>query len=205
MFFKKSAAEGILYRNSFLYMLVTFVKLRSKNNLRFQIASQFISPGESVLDVASGGGWLRDYIPDSCRYTCVEVGDAFIQSLTKRGVSFIKMNLHQGMGELKQNYDTVVMIISLYQFRYTSLDQLMSQFKEIANKVVIVEEVSISENNKLTIKDKVLNYLCQSEHFMPTKILTAHAFSAICKKHGYEVKIDAHKNNYMIATYTGAY
>lgn len=202
MLLKKTASEGILYRNTFLYMLVTFLKLRSKKNLRFQIAAQHISPGESVLDVASGGGWLRDYLSATCTYTCIEVGDAFIQSLTKRDVRFIKMNLHQGMSELITKYDTVVMIISLYQFRHTSLDQLMDQFKKIANKVVIIEEVSLSESDELTIKDKILNFLCKTEYFMPTKILSAHEFSAICEKHGYEVKIDSRKNNYMIATYT---
>jgi len=198
--------EGILYRSNFLYALQTFLKLRGNNKLRFEIAAQFISPGESVLDVASGGGWLRDHIPASCSYTCVEVGDAFIQSLTKRDVKFIKANLHQGIGELKTKYDTVVMIISLYQFRHTSLDQLMEQFKEIANKkVVIVEEVSVAENNGLTIKDKVLNYLCRTEYFTPTKILSAHEFSAICEKHGYAVTVDSRRNQYMIATYAGVH
>lgn len=203
MALKKSVSEGILYRNAFLYMLVTLFKLGSKKNLRFQIAAQYISAGESVLDVASGGGWLRDYIPASCSYTCIEMGDAFTKSLAKRNVSFMKMNLHQGIDGLKTKFDTAVMIISLYQFRHTSIDQLLEQFKEVANKVVIVEEVSALENNELTIKDKALNYLCKTEYFMPTKILSAHEFRAICEKHGYEVKIDSRKNSYMIATCAG--
>lgn len=201
MIFKKTIFAGILYRSNLLYAFQTFLKLRSKKSLRFQIAAQYISPGESVLDVASGGGWLRDYIPASCSYTCIEVGDAFIQSLTRRNVKFLKMDLHQGMGELKTKFDTVVMIISLYQFRHTSLEQLLDQFKEIANKVVIVEEVSLLENNGLTVKDIVLNYLCQTEYFMPTKILSAHEFRTICEEHGYVVKIDSRRNSYMVATY----
>jgi hypothetical protein len=199
----KLKSEGILYKNSFFYMLVTFLKLRGNKNLRFQIAARHILPGQSVLDVASGGGWLRDYIPATCSYACIEVGDAFIQSLAKRQVNFVKMDLHQGMGELAGRYDVCVMLISLYQFRHTSADLLMRQFKEVANKVVIVEEVADSEVGGLTVKDKILNYLCRTEYFVPTKILSEHQFRELCKKHGYDVSVDERKKNYMIATHAG--
>ncbi len=182
--------RGIHYRNCFIYELFTFLKLGIRCHLRYNIAAQYIVSGESVLDVCAGTGRFCGYLPRGCNYFTIEASDGFIPMLSKRSKKNIKINLHEGI-EIGRFFrvDVVVMLISLCQFRDTSMNQLLEGFKRIAQKkVVIIEDVLASKDEHRSLKRKIMNYLCAEDYFLPLRLFSFEEFRAVMLRHNYICK-----------------
>lgn len=207
--------KGLLYNNVLFYELITKIKLGGKSNLRYQIVSKYVEPNDSVLDVCAGTGEFKKYIPKNCEYYAVERSENFSQYLQKKNITNFFINLHDGL-KIDRKFDTIVMIISLYSFKNTNIDNLITSLKKIANKrVVILEEVFItppepSEFNLNVRKFRyisliqkigalVTNYLCCTSYFKNTSLFHRNEFLELIKKH--QFKCQEYQNLYTVALY----
>ena len=178
-------ARGSHYQNPLIYNFFTFFKLREQYQLRFQIAAQYIRPGESILDVCAGFGEFKDFLPSSCPYAVIEASPVFSRQLAKRHIPYHVQNLHNGMDLKIPPVDVITMIISLCQFQETSLHHLLEDFKKIAQKVVIVEDV---QNKTPRFVEKVRDYLCATDYYRPMRLFSAEEFQTVMEDHGYRCK-----------------
>ena len=178
--------KGIHYTNSCAYKLQTFCKLRSQYCKRFEIASNYINEGEEVLDICAGTGELRKFLPRKCKYNAVEASTSFASLMARDCIDCSIIDLHEGIGSFKRKADVVVMIISLCQFRNTSVDSLLEDLKRIARRVVIVEDVIPKKTNMRGFIDKAMNYFCATDFYRPTELLTRTEFESLMRDHGYE-------------------
>lgn len=197
--FLDSTIKGVHYRNWFVYKLITYAKLGFKYNLRFKIASEYIKEGESVLDVCSAFGELGKFLPKGCSYCCLDMSSEFLSFLSSKEVKFISTNLHNGLNLENLKADVLVMIISLYQFRNTSAHVLLEKFKEVAGKVVIVEDVLERKRRKNSFVQKLINYLSSREYYFPTELFTVDEFEQLMRQHQYTCKKQT--NRYMVGYY----
>ena len=179
---KTISARGIHYQSPPIYEFFTLLKLRRDYRLRYQIAAQFIKPGESVLDVCAGYGEFRKFIPRSCDYQALEASLAFNKELARKKIPYQRKNLHEGLDTQVPAVDVAVMLISLCQFQNTTLHPLLEDFKKIARKVIIVEDV---QNKTPRFVEKFRDYLCATEYYLPMKLFSADQFEAAMKQHGY--------------------
>ena len=179
---KTISVRGIHYQSPPVYDFFTLLKLRRDYHLRYRIAAQYIKPGESVLDVCAGYGEFRKFIPLSCRYQAVDASPSFVRELARRDIPYRFENLHDGLDTKIPAVDVLVMIISLCQFQNTSLEKLLEDFKKIASKVVIVEDV---QNKTPWFVEKFRDYLCATDYYLPMQLFSADQFQAVMKQHGY--------------------
>ncbi len=177
--------KGIHYRNAFIYSLLTFLKLGRDFSLRYKIASEYIKPGDFVLDVCAGVGRLADFLPQDCKYLAIEASPEFAAILSRRGLDCKKVDLHTGTMPAGLRTDVAVLIISLCHFRQTSLDILLESFKKISRKVVIVEDVLLKKRGKNSLLQKAMNYFCSTAYFLPMELFTITEFEQAMRKHSY--------------------
>jgi cyclopropane fatty-acyl-phospholipid synthase-like methyltransferase len=179
--------KGIHYNNLAVYNTLTFLKLGFDYYTRFKIASGYIKPGESVLDLCAGDGSLSRFLPSGCRYECVELSPAFSSRLSNRSIPNHKINLHEGITGLEQKFDAAVMLISLCHFRETSIHSLLEELKNTAKRVIIIEDVLPSKRAKNTLLQRTMNYLCSTNYYVPLELFTADNFGRVMDEHGYTV------------------
>lgn len=177
--------KGQYYQNPYIYNFLTFLKLWKDCSLRFEIARANVEEGQSVLDVCGGTGRLREFLPSGCSYACVDASSGFGPALLKQGIKYIQTDLHNGVDIKRLKSDVVIMVVSLYQFRHTSMHDLLESFKDIAKKVVIVEDVLPQGKVEKTLKKKIINYLCAVEYFQPLELFSAQEFKDVMRAHGY--------------------
>lgn len=179
--------KGAHYRSEFLYNALALLKLGSGYRLRYQIAAHSIKPGEFVVDVCSGPGQLKDFIPKSCGYLAMDASPEFLSSLKKKGASSILQDLHKGWPPSVPVADVIVMVISLCQFRDTSADRLLESFKTAGKRVVIVEDVLSRARGKSSWLQRAMNYLCATDFYVPVTSWYTHSeFEQLMQHHGYQ-------------------
>lgn len=194
-----SLIKGAHYRSEFLYKTLALLKLGFEFGLRFQIAARYINPGESVVDVCAGPGQLRDFIPD-CAYTAIEASPKFLSALQKKGAHIIPVNLHKGWPPTAPVFDVLVTVISLCQFRDTSVQGLLESFKKAAKRVVIVEDVLRHSRGKGSLVQKAMNYLCETDYYVPVASwYTRPEFEQLMRDHGYQC--ESVSSRYMVGLY----
>lgn len=178
--------RGAHYRSEFLYNAFTLLKLGWNFHLRYQIVAQYIKPAESVIDVCSGSGRLKDFISKDCTYTAIEASPEFLSILQRKNIDHIAWNLHTGWPQSALAADVIVMVISLCQFRKTSADLLLESFKKVARRVVIVEDVLSRPRNEESLFQQTINYLCATEYYVPVAWYTRSEFAELMRNHGYQ-------------------
>lgn len=195
--------KGMHYTSSRAYKLQTFCKLREQYSKRFEIAAEYISHGETILDVCAGTGELAKFLPQGCSYMAVEASLSFAAEMEKNCIGCNVLDLHKGISLRSKKFDTIAMIISLCQFRNTSVSSLLEDMKEISRKVVIVEDVLKKKTMTRKIVDKAMNYLCATGFYVPTELFTRTEFANLMQSHGYQY-IQADKR-YAVGLYQRAY
>lgn len=193
--------KGIHYRNIHVYNFLTWLKLRSEYNLRYKIARSYINAGESVLDVCSGPGKLKEFIPLGCEYMAMEASPQFISNLLKQGIKTSSFNLHQGLPADNLKVDVVVMLISLCQFRQTSLNRLLEDFKRIGKRIVIIEDVLSRRRSMKNFIQRIMNFLCGQDYFIPMELFTVDEFKKTMQAHRYEYR--PYNQRYHVGCYGG--
>jgi hypothetical protein len=191
--------KGCHYRSEWLYNILDLFKRGAGYNARFHIAARHVVAGDAVLDVCSGTGRFREFISPACHYTAVDASPEFCRALEKKNVSRIICDLHQGIPADVPGCDVIVMIISLVQFRKTSAGRLLEDFKKIAGRVVIVEEILPCPRPEHSWFQKVVNYLCATDYYVPVAWYTRQDFEELMRRHGYRCeRIGEH---YMVGCY----
>lgn len=175
-------ARGSHYQSPPVYKFFSALKLRENYDLRYRLAAQYLKVGESVLDVCAGLGEFKGFLPEGCSYRALEASRPFLRKLAGQGIFSFRIDLHKDNGEIPLT-DSIVMIISLYQFRDTTVPHWLETFKTKAKKVIIVEETATLRRSPL--RDSLSNYLCAADYFRPTRLFTRKEFSTIMCRYGY--------------------
>ena len=196
--YMKDLFKGLHYRSPNVYNFLDFVKLGFDVNRRYTIAAKHIRPGEAVLDVCSGTGALKGFLPSGCSYQTLEASDQFCKILKKKGIPYVCCNLHQGIENIPAS-EVIVMIISLAQFRKTSAGLLLEHFKNIAKRVIIIEEVLNKPRSEENLYQRTVNYLCAQDYYVPTSWFTGQEFSQLMTSHGYQCQKMTER--YWVGTY----
>lgn len=178
--------RGIHYRNQWFYYLQNLTKLGPEYGRRFKIAAGYVKPGESVLDLCAGPGELQRYLPAGCSYQGVEASPQFVRILRNKHVPVIAQDLHQGLKAEGLKVDVAVMIVSFCHFQHTSGGELLETLKKTAKRVVIVEDVLAKLRGERSFRQKMMNYLCQTEYYRPIELFTADEFQDFMQRHGYD-------------------
>ncbi len=177
--------KGLHYRSRLFYNTCDFLKLGTNRNLRYKIAARYINSKQSVVDVCAGTGTLKKFLLKDCSYEAIEASTEFLKVLELKGIKCQCLNLHQELSPGKYWGDVIVMIISLSQFRKTSVDKLLEYFKGAAGRVVIIEEVLSSPRLEKSFYQGMVNHLCANEYYIPVVWYTSGEFEEVMKAHGY--------------------
>jgi hypothetical protein len=177
--------QGLHYRNRWFYDAQNKFKLGKDHDLRFRIAAQHIKPGESVLDLCSAFGQFKDYLPEGCRYQCVEASPDFVSILKRHKIPVLVHDLHTSMDMPDLKVNAAVMIVSLCQFRDTTAGEILESLKKIADRAIIVEDVLPKPRGEKVFLQKAMNYFCQTEYYRPIELFTADEFFGLMDRHGY--------------------
>jgi len=191
--------KGYHYRSAWFYNVADLFKRGAAYNARFRIAARHVRPGDAVLDVCSGTGRFRGFIPADCPYTAVEASPEFCRVLGKKRIGRIMTDLHQGLPADVPRHDVAVMIISLVQFRKTSAGRLLEAFKKASGRVVIVEEVLPCPRPEYSWFQKVVNYLCATDYYVPVSWYARGDFEELMRRHGY--RCERTGGHYMVGYY----
>lgn len=88
----------------------------------YEVITQWIAPGEKVLDLGCGDGSLLKYLKDA-RNTFgygVEIADEKIQACVRNGVNAIQSDLESGLSTFESNsFDFVILSQTLQAMRHT--------------------------------------------------------------------------------------
>jgi hypothetical protein len=123
-----------------------------------------------------------------CKYFCIEKSPQFQAGLTKKKIRYYDINLHDGIAGIDSKFDVIVMIISLCQFRPTSINSLLEDFKKIARKVIIVEEALDRRRKMGCLRQRLMDYLGAVEYYIPCELFTFGEFEDMVKDHNYLFK-----------------
>jgi hypothetical protein len=118
--------------------------------------------------------------------------------LAAKNIPFYSQNLHQGLRDIPK-FEVITMVISLCQFRNTSLHQLLEDFKKIAEKIVIVEDVLPDGKRTPPIVERFRDHLCATDYYLPMQLFTAKDFQSLMDQHGYECY--AYNDRYWVGRY----
>ena len=167
--------------------MLDFLKRGWRRDERYRIAARYVRPGESVLDVCAGPGRLQKFLPKNSSYVAMDGSPQFLSQVWQKGVATVLWNLHQGWPQKTPQTDVIVMIISLSQFRDVSAGALLENFKKGAKRVVIVEEVLERKRSRASFIQKIINYLCGTDYYIPVSSwYTRQEFSQLMRDHGYQ-------------------
>lgn len=192
--------KGSHFRSEFLYNALALLKLGKEYHLRFKIAARYVRPDESVIDVCSGAGRLRGFIPEDCSYTAIDASPEFLSALKKKNVKTIACDLHAGWPSSVPESDVITMVIALSQFRNTSADILLEAFKKAAKRVVIVEDVLARPRKEGSLIQRAMNYLCGTDYYVPVSSwYTCSEFERLMLDHGYQCETVS--SRYMVGLY----
>lgn len=194
-----SFLRGAHYRSEMFYHFLTLLTLGKDCGLRYRIAAEYVNPGESLWDVCAGTGRLKNFLPEGCSYMALESSPEFLSVLGKRGINHIVWNFHKGWPENIPPADVVIMLISLYQFRKTSVDHLLESFKTAARRVVIVEDVLPRPGGEKSPVQRLMNYLCAAECYLPVTRFARAEFEQLMRRHGY--RWERTSGRYMVGLY----
>lgn len=187
--------KGVHYKSAFTYRLLTFLKLKTQYHTRHKIAAEYLKGATSVVDICAGEGALKEFLPVDCGYSAVEQSEKFISILRSKDIGVSKINLHNNdITEIIEN-QSVVMVISLSHFRNSCADRLLETFKNVAERVVIVEDVLQKKRPKHSALQKVMNYLCGEEF----DLYTFNEFKAHMESHNYSCL--KYNNRYAVGLY----
>ena len=180
--------KGIRYRNAFVYNFLMLLKYRNNQNLRYKIVAEYIKPGDSVIDFCSGDGGLKKLLPYGCSYAGIEASPEFAAVLSKKNIKCHMVNLHNGLSISNLESDICVMLISLCQFRSTSVDSLLDSLKTVARRVVILEKVAKKKVSEESFIYRMNHYLCATDYYIMVQEFTTEEFKKIMERHGYKSK-----------------
>ena len=144
----------------------------------------------------------KKYLANSCDYMAVEASLEFASILSKRKIKYFQLNLHEGLNIVLKKVDVITMIISLCQFRDTSMHDLLECFKRMANKVIILEDVLVKPRDKNSFLQRTMNYLCSTDYYQPITLLTADEFKRIMAEHNYTCR--KHSDRYLVGYYNSS-
>lgn len=184
----KDFVRGIYYRNSYVYYLLTRLSHIGIYKLRYNIVLQYINSGDTVLDVCGAGGEIMKYLPSNCDYACIEFGDGFIGNLKRKGIRCKKIDLHKDKISVAVKSNIAVMIVSLYQFRDSSAEDILESLKMAADKVVIVEDILGNMWRDGSLIQKIINYLHETDYHRQSRMFSLEEFRNMMQKHGYEFR-----------------
>lgn len=179
--------KGLHYRNPLVYHFFDYMKRGVQYQRRYKIALEYLGDVSSVLDVCAGTGRFKRFLPQDCRYIALDASREFIARMKRKGIASVCQDLHQGMPRIPSRADAVVMIISLCQFRGTSIDRLLEDFKQTGSRVIIVEEVS-PQGDKHSFIRRMRNYLCSTDFFIPFDLFTSGEFRDVMQRHQYHFR-----------------
>ena len=192
--------KGILYKNSYFYNLLDFLKLREKKNLRFKIAKKLIKKKSSLIDVCGGCGWLKNHLDKNINYTVADASEEFGDVCKKKNINFIKLNC-KSFNIIKNKFDYTVMIISLYQFR-KNLKKTIKNLKKISKrKIIIIEEIlPFKETDSFrNIKKKIRDYLCNTNFYEKNNdLFSSSEFEILMKKNNFKLIKKFINNNILV-------
>jgi ubiquinone/menaquinone biosynthesis C-methylase UbiE len=192
--------KGILYKNSYFYNLLDFLKLREKKNLRFKIAKKLIKKKSSLIDVCGGCGWLKNHLDKNINYTVADASKEFGDVCKKKNINFIKLNC-KSFNIIKNKFDYTVMIISLYQFR-KNLKKTIKNLKKISKrKIIIIEEIlPFKETDSFrNIKKKIRDYLCNTNFYEKNNdLFSSSEFEILMKKNNFKLIKKFINNNILV-------
>jgi len=188
MFNELNWFRGVRYRNWFVYNFLLFLRFGVHYNLRYKIAAEYVGSENSVLDVCSGAGDLRKFLPENCVYACVDASPQFAAILSKKNIHCYKINLHKGINGHTPQFDVLAMVGGMCQFRMTSMDMLLEDFKKIARKIVVLEHVAPKEVKEGSLWHKLNNYLIANDYTVPDREFSEKEFNEIMSSHGYRVR-----------------
>lgn len=197
---KIALARGIHYRSPIIYQFFTAFKLREHFQQRYHIAARYIRNGEAVLDVCAGFGEFKEFLPAFCTYQAIEASSSFNGRLSKKAIAYQAMNLHEGIDIKFFSIDVITMIISLCQFKETSADQLLEDFKKMAKRVVIVEDVLPESRKTPWLVEKVRDYLCATDYYLPMRLFSPGEFETMMHRHGYHCH--QYNERYWVGSYS---
>jgi len=86
----------------------------------YEVITQWIEPGEKVLDLGCGDGELLQQLARerACTGYGIEIDDANVLACVRRGVNVLQLNLHQGLKSFAdQSFDVVLQINTLQHLR----------------------------------------------------------------------------------------
>ncbi len=187
--------KGANYRSTFFYNSFDFFKLGFGADKRFHLAARGIAAGETVIDFCCGPGRLKDFLPSGCRYTGVDAALNFTNHLQQQGVQTLLCDLHTPEKFPPFKADTVIMLISLCHFRSTSAVRLLTMFKHMARKVIIIEEVQQRPDTRREIRD----LLCDVPYYRPMVLFNHLEFQAMTEAQQYTCVV--HDQRYSVAYY----
>ena len=177
--------KGIHYSNRLFYNGTTWCMLGRDYYQRFHLAAQYIQSGDVVLDVCAGFGQLRNFLPEAGTYKAIEGNTSCIKHLQDARLDCVHVNLHKGVDLTNCSIDVIVMIISLYQFRNTSVELLLDTFKKHAKQIIIIEDAYSSLLRYCKPMQRLKHYLCACPEYSPASLFTHDEFIALMKTHQY--------------------
>ncbi|MBZ0166992.1 MAG: class I SAM-dependent methyltransferase [Candidatus Omnitrophica bacterium] len=177
--------KGVHYRSRLFYRAQTLIKLGKGHGDRFRIAADYITPGSRVIDICSGPGDLRHYLPPGCRYSCLEASPSFVRHLDRRNIPCLRHNLHLPLAPLQVKADVATMLISLCHFPRERALSLLAELTQLAPTVIIVEEVTQKKRPAASPLQAVMNYLSATAYTGAYEIMTGEEFCELVQEAGY--------------------
>ncbi len=190
--------KGIQYKNRYIYALLTHCKFPFHYSYRFKLAAQAIEGATDVCDLCAGSGRLRHYLSPGVTYRAIESELALIRYFEHHHICSTHLNLFDVRSEQLPTTDTMVMIMSLYQFR-DCVERLIPLFKMHARKIVIIESVLTKRSRMSTFLKRLRTFVCDRPYTRPTDVFLAAEFEELMERHGFVVT--RAKHNHYLATY----
>ena len=177
--------KGIQYRSRLFYQTQTLIKLGPAWQHRFRLAAAHIPEGVSVLDVCAGPGDLHRHLPSGCRYTALDASPDFTRHMTARQIPCLVHDLTRSLDAIDDHFDVAVMIISLCHFGHARAQSLLTELTRLADKVVIVEEITENVRPEGSRLQRTMNFLTATDYASSYSILSATEFKRIVTAAGY--------------------
>lgn len=177
--------KGLVYKSPRLYTFLMRMKYASHDCERYRCAASYMHEYDTVLDLCAGPGLLKEYMPTDCTYTALDASNEMILHLKKRHIPTIQHDLHSGYPYLEKKYSVATMLLSLYQFRKTSINALLEAMQGEHDHVVIVEWVLQKKSFVSHAAEMMRNYLCDTNYSHPTELFLVSEFKELMHAHNF--------------------